>query len=97
MHRCMAVLRHGLEASERMELGLSLEHTFYGLDSQRPDQLVLEINYAREEAEGLKGIVGAARNGRVGECAADVPLTGGVVQTADVCIWVGAYGIPKHA
>jgi hypothetical protein len=96
MHRCTAVLRHGLEASKRVELGLSLEHTLYGLGSQCPDQLVLEIGYAREEAEGFKGLVGGDRNGHVGECAADVPLVGDVVHATEVCTWVCAHEVRKH-
>src|SRR6266702_1639847 len=96
MHRCTAVLRHGLEVSKRVELGLSLEHTLYGLGSQRPDQLVLEIGYARDAGEGFKGLVGGDRNGRVGECAADVPLVGDVVHAAEVCSWVCAHEVRKH-
>lgn len=52
-----------------MKLAVGLEHTFSGLCSQRPDELVLEIDHAREEAEGLKGLVGGDRNGRVSEFA----------------------------
>ncbi len=95
MHRCVAVLRHGLEASERVELGLTLEHTLYGFGSQRPNQLVLEIGYAREEAEGFEGLVGD-RNRHFGECAADVPLIGDVVHAAEVCTWVCAHEVRKH-
>ncbi len=35
VHRCTAVLRHGLEASERDEFGLSLEHTCRAATSSR--------------------------------------------------------------
>jgi len=96
MHRCTAVLRHRLEASERVELGLGLEYTLYGLGSQRPDQLVLEIDYAREEAEGLEGLVRGDRDGSLGECAADVPLLGGVVHAEEVCAGVCAHEVREH-
>ena len=33
---------------------MSLQHALYGLRSQRPDQLVLEIGYARKETERFK-------------------------------------------
>ena len=90
------MLRHRLEASERVELGLSLEHTLYGLGSQRPDQLVLEIGYAGEEAEGFKGLVGGDRDGRIGECAADVPLVGDVVHAAELGTRVCAHELRKQ-
>ncbi len=94
IHRRAAVLRHPLEASERVELGLSVEHTFYGLGSQRPDQFALEIGYAREKAEGFERPApapapgGGDRNVRPlheGECAADVPLIGDVIDAAKGC------------
>ena len=97
MHRLMAVLRHGLEAPERVELGLRLEHSLYGFGSQSPDQLVLEIRDAREEAEGLEGLVSGDPDVRAGERAADVPLVGDVVHTAEVCPGVCAQEVRKHA
>ena len=56
----MVATRH---ASKGVEPGLSLGHAVYGLGSHRPDQLVLEIGYAREEAEEIGGLVGGDRNG----------------------------------
>lgn len=97
VHRCKAVLRHGLEASEGLELGLGLEHTLYGLGSQSPDQLVLEIGYAREEAEGFKGRMGGHRNDRVSQCAADVLLVRDVIHAAEVRGWVCPNEVRKHA
>lgn len=96
MHRCAAVLRHGLEAPERVELGLSLEHTLDGLGAERPDQLVLEIVYAREEAEGAEGVVGGDRNARTGERSPDVQLVGDVVHAAEVRAWVRAHEVREH-
>jgi len=96
MHRCMAVLWHGLEAPEQDELVLCREHTLYGLGSERPDQLVLEIGDAREETERFQGLVGGDRNGRVGESAADVPLVGDVIHATEFCTRVCAYELRKH-
>ena len=44
------MLGHGLEATERRELTLRLEHTFDDLDAKCSDQLILEIGDAREKA-----------------------------------------------
>ena len=96
MHRCATVLRHGLEASERDELALGLEHTLDGVDAQRPDQLVLEVGDACEETERIKGLMGSDRDGRLGERAADVPLVSDVVQAAEPCTLVSAHELRKQ-
>ena len=96
MHRCAAVLRHGLEASERDELALSLEHTLYGVDAQRPDQLVLKVGDACEETERIKGLVGIDRDGRLGERAADVPLVSEIVHSAEPCTLMCAHELGKQ-
>ena len=96
MEGCGAVLRHGLEAPEGLDLALSLDQTFYGLGSQRSDQLVLEIRYTREEADLLEGLVGGDRNGRAGECAADVTLFGDVVHAANVRAGVCAHELREN-
>ena len=44
------MLRHGLKSAERGELPLFLQHALNGLGAQCPDQLVLEIGNAGEEA-----------------------------------------------
>src|SRR5512134_605931 len=88
MHRRSTVLRHRLEAPEGGRLALSLEHALYGLDSQRSDQLVLEIGDARKETERFKAPVGGDRGARMSECATDVPLVGSVVHAAKPCAWV---------
>ena len=96
MYRRKTVLRHGLEASKRDEFGLSLEHTLYGLRSQRPDELVLEIGDAGEEADRFQGLVGGDRNGNICERAADMPLVGDVIHTAELCTWMCAHELRKH-
>jgi len=96
MHRRAAVLRHGLEASERDELALSLEHTLYGVDAQRPDQLVLKVGDACEETERIKGLVGIDRDGRLGERAADVPLVSEIVHSAERCTLMCAHELGKQ-
>ena len=69
---------------------MSLEHALYGLDSQRPDQLVLKIGDERKETERFKALVGVDRDGRISECATDVPLVGSVVHAANPGAWVCA-------
>ena len=96
VHWRAAVLRHCLEASERGELALSVDHTLYGVSSQRPDQLFLEICDTREETERFKGLVGPDRDGRVSERAADVPLVGDVIHAAEPCIWVRSHKLRKQ-
>ena len=96
LHGCLAVLRHGLESPERVELGLGLEHPLDGRGSQRPDQLVLEIGDAGEEAEGFKRLVDGDRNRGVRECAADMPLVGDVVHAAEICARMRAHEVCKH-
>ena len=96
MHWRSTVLRHGLEASEGGQLALSLEHALHGLDSQRPDQLVLEIADARKETERFKALVGVDRDGREGECTTDVPLVGSVVHTAKPGAWVCAHELDEQ-
>src|SRR5512134_3599482 len=90
MHRRSTVLRHRLEAPEGGQLALSLEHAFYGLDAQRPDQLVLKIGDARKETERFKALVGSDRDSRASECATNVPLVGRVVHAAKPGAWVYA-------
>lgn len=95
-YRCMAVLRHRLEAAERDKLGLRVQHTLNRLGSQCADQLVLKISYTREEAERFKGLVGRDRNGRVGKRAADMPLVSDVVHAAELGIGLCAHKVSQH-
>ena len=90
MYGLAAVLRHGLKASERPKLGLRRKDFLYRLGSERSDQLVLKIEHAGEEPEGVKGLEGGQRNCRVDKCPADVALVGNVVDAADLCSGVHA-------
>jgi hypothetical protein len=72
----------------RHEFALGLQNTLHGFGSQRADELLLEIGHARKEPERFKGFVRGNRNGRAGECAANVSLLGEVIHTAKLCIWM---------
>ena len=55
-HRAVALRRLTLETAERGEIALALQHGLDAVGTERPDQLVLEVVDAREEADGLQAV-----------------------------------------
>ena len=63
-HRAVALRRLTLEAAERGEIALALQHGLDAVGTERPDQLVLEVVDAREEADGLQAVRDRGRRRR---------------------------------
>lgn len=90
------MLRHGLEATERRELGLCVEHIFDGFRAECSNQLILEIGDAGEEASRLERLLGC--NGASGsrKRATHMGFVGSVVHAAEAPIGMREREVPKY-
>lgn len=82
--RPVPLCRHPGEQVERAGLAGCLDDRLDGLEPERPDQLVLEVVGAPEEAESLRVVVLQGRQAGRREPTPELVLVGGVVQAGEL-------------
>jgi len=96
MWRRIAVLRHRLEASKRVQLGLFLDDSLHCLYPEGANQFVFEVVDAREKSGFLDRATARDEDFCFRERSADMPFVGGVVHAADVGTRVSAQVRGEH-